>query len=147
MNMDCPPKNSPTYVASMCSERLKIKITSASSIEYMVVFLMITVMSNRRSFMMAIPIKAPKAALTSPRTGDASRVVSKLVGRRDTVRKLREITRKLIKMYCMWCRARGDVSRRRARNSNQHADQIKAREMTRKIEKKIRCLASAWNSK
>jgi hypothetical protein len=55
------------------------------------------------------------------------------VGKRKIISKIREIARKLTRMYCMWRRARVEVSRRRARNRNQHASQIKTRGMKKQI--------------
>ena len=101
MNMECSPKNSPTYVASMCSERLKIKTTSASNSEYMVVFFMIKVMSSRCSFTMAIPTKAPKTAVASECITGTIQPLTIRVGKRNNTSKIREIIRKLIKIYSM----------------------------------------------
>ena len=138
MNMECSLKNSPTYVASMCSERLKIKMIIASNIEYMVVFLTITVMSNRRSFMIAIPIKAPKMAVSSMRVVSMTTYTMVFVSSgvlKNIVRIKKAITKRLIRVYKMWRRAKGDVSRRRALNKNQHENKIKTRPSTLKRRK------------
>ena len=94
---------------------------------------MMTVMSNKRSFIMAIPTKAPRAAVASECITGISQPLTIRVGRRNIASKIIEITKKLTRMYSIWRRARVEVSRLRARNRNQHASQIKTRRMKTKL--------------
>ena len=106
---------------------LKTKTIIARNIEYKVVFLMITVMSKSRYFMMAIPIKAPEVDVRSIPNG----IKYRLSTPQDTIifTRAKEITKKLIRMYSMWRLFNSEVSRWRARNRNQHEDQIKKYQM------------------